>query len=270
LAIIVGESKKPLPNVITSFNEEGYKRYGKGFIESWKEYWSPRIRLTVYYEGEDFPFTDGISWKPIEEVEFLADYMEMLKFPIMHGIVGNKFDMWFDARQARKAFMEMHALKVYGGKVFWLDADNVTHSHVPESFLDDMLPDDKFSCYLGRDGWYHTESGFIGFNANHPIAEKFANQYLRYFMSGAFLANYMHGRACWNDCGGFDAIRHAVFENSDDFVNLAKDLPQGTMHPLVNTAIGAFLDHRKGGRKESRSTEKDLVIERKEAYWKGA
>src|SRR5687767_11309302 len=117
---------KKLPNVITSFNWAGYQQYGKNFIESWKEFWSPAIRLTVYYEGpefENFQFPDGMSWRPIEEVEFLQDYMDSLRFPIQHGIVGDRYDINFDARMARKTFMQVHSARKYGGKVFWIDAD---------------------------------------------------------------------------------------------------------------------------------------------------
>jgi hypothetical protein len=45
---------KKLPNVVTSFNWAGWERYGKVFVESWKEFWSPSIRLTIYYEGPEF------------------------------------------------------------------------------------------------------------------------------------------------------------------------------------------------------------------------
>jgi hypothetical protein len=256
------KAKKNLPNVITSFNEEGFKRYGKDFIESWKEYWSPRVRLTIFYEGEDFPFTEGMSWRPIEEVEFLRDYMESLKFPIMHGIVGDKYDIWFDARMARKSFMQVHALKKYGGKVFWIDADSVTHKHVPESFLDECLPDDKFSCFLGRDGWYHTESGFIGFNWNHPIAKDFCRHYLHTFLTGTIFANLLFGRPGWHDCVAFDTVRH-VLECNDECVNLAKDLPNGTMHPFENCAPGRYMHHYKGDRKDTKQLrEGDLIIAR--------
>ena len=246
------QPSKPLPNVVTSFNEEGFKKYGQRFIETWQEFWSPKVRLTIYYEGEDFPFTSGMSWVPIEEVEFLTDFMEMLKFPIQHGIVGDSYDVWFDARHCRKPFMQVHALKKYGGKVFWLDADSITHAHVPETFLDECLPDDKLACHLGRDGWYFTESGFLGINGAHPLAVKFINNYVKYFLSGTFLTNAIHGRLCWNDCGGFDAIRTVVFKNHPDiFINLAAGVPQGHMHPFQITAPGKYMNHYKGNRKDT-------------------
>jgi hypothetical protein len=249
-------AKKPLkklPNVITSFNKEGYLKYGKAFIESWLKYWPPSIRLTVFYEGaeEDFEMVHGVSWHPIETVEFLTDYLDNLRFPIQHGIVGQNFDMWLDARQARKTFMEMHALKKYGGKVFWIDADCETVKHVPQSFLDECLPEDAFCCYLGRDGWYHTESGFIGFNADHPLTKKFYKNYLHVFITGVIFSSAVFNRPGWNDCCGFDAVR-MLMGNGPEFVNLAKDVPHGHMHPFQITAPGEYLHHYKGARKETR------------------
>ncbi len=266
MIILPGDLKKlpnrQLPNVVTSFNEEGYKRYGEAFIETFLKYWSPGVRLTVFYEGDNFPFTHGLSWVPIEKVALLADYLGNLRFPIMHGIVGNHYNIQFDARQARKVFIEMHALKMYGGKVFWIDADTITHSHVPETFLDDVLPDGDFCCFLGRDGWFYTETGFIGYNANHPIASKFIKNYLNLYVTGVNFT--MPG---WHDCYGFDAIRRQVFGDTNEFINLAEGLPHGTMHPFVNSICGKYMDHRKGKRKDSRSTSADLVVKRTEEYW---
>lgn len=264
--IVGADGKKLVHNVITSFNEAGYKKYGKQFVETYLKRWPKNARLTVFYEGENFELLEGCSWHPIETVEYLVEYLNNLRFPIMHGIVGEKFDMWFDARQARKVFMEMHAMKKWGGKVFWVDADTFTHADVPDTFLDEVLPDDKFCCFLGRDGWYHTESGFIGFNGDHPVSKKFYNNYLNAFVSGAIFASNFYGRPGWNDCCGFDAVRH-LLGNGPEFVNLASGLPKGTMHVQANSVLGRFMDHRKGARKDSRSTEEDLVIARDEEYW---
>lgn len=255
-----GEEAK-FHNVVTSFNEAGYERYGKAFIETFLEHWPSNLRLTVYYEGEKFPFTEGLSWKPIETVEYLPEYMASLRFPIMHGIVGNQYDINWDARMCRKVLIQMHALKQFSGKVFWMDADTITHSRVPREFLDDVLPDDKLCCYLGRDGWYYTESGFIGFNGKHPLAAKFYNNYVHSVVTGMNLT-----QEGWHDCYVFDAVRK-IINQPTEFVNLAAGLPHGTMHPYVNSILGRYCDHRKGPRKEGRSTDKDLVIHRDEAYW---
>lgn len=255
----IAKAKRPskLPRVITSFNWAGYQRYGKRFVDTWREFWSPLVPLTIYYEGEEFDaheFEPGISWAPIEEVEFLQDYMDSLRFPIMHGIVGDKYDINFDARMARKAFMQVHAGRKYGGKVFWIDADSVTTKHVPEAFLDQCLPDDAFCCFLGRDGWYYTESGFLGFNTNHEKWPAFFRNYLQVFITGTIFT-----QQGWHDCFGFDAIRH-IMGNGEEFVNLAKEVPHGTMHPFQNCAPGEYMMHLKGPRKDTGTLKEGDVI----------
>jgi hypothetical protein len=156
--------------------------------------------------------------------------------------------------------MQVHAARTYGGKVFWADADAFTAKHVPENFLDRMLPDDKFCCYMGRDGWYFTESGFIGFNADHPIAKKFLRDYVHVFIVGSIFTQapqfddqgrYIGGG--WHDCIAFDVIRHLTSKAgyAGEFVNLAAKVPPGTMHPMANCEVGEYLVHLKGNRKET-------------------
>jgi hypothetical protein len=262
---LVGDVR--MNRVVTSFNEEGYKRYGAEFIETYLKFWPKSVGLTVYYEGDDFPFTGGLSWRPYEEVEFLSDYEKSLCFPIMHGIVGDRYDINYDARQGRSAFIASHAMKHYGGKIFWIDADTVTRAPVPDTLLDDLLSDEAFCCYLGRDGWYFTEVGFIGFNNNHPIAGKFRKNWVNLYRSGTIFAQapqyddkgqYIGGG--WHDSHGFDCVRK-VLGNGPEFVNLAAHLPFGTMHPAVNTILGKYMWHLKGDRKDTKQLrEGDLIV----------
>lgn len=218
----------------------------------------------MYYEGDefdDYQFPTGISWRPIEEVEFLSDFLNAVKpFPIMNGILGDRYDINFDARMARKSFMQVHHARKHGGKVFWMDADAIFYRHMPEVFFDQQLPDDKFACYLGRDGWYFTESGFIGFNAEHPIAKKFFRDYVHIFVTGTFLTQapqfneqgqYMGGG--WHDCIAFDVVRYLRKKegHEGEFLNLSAHVPRGTMHPHANSEIGKYCHHLKGARKET-------------------
>jgi hypothetical protein len=229
--------------VVTSFNEEGYNRYGREFVRTFLQFW-PKTKLVIFYEGDFDMDVQGASWRPIEEVEGWPSFEAKL-FPLMTGGYGGRYDINFDARMCRKLFIECHALKKYGGKVFWIDADTITHTQVPETFLDEVLPDDKFNCYLGRDGWYYTESGFIGFNADHPMAERFMDGYRGFAETG-----FIFTQPGWHDCYAFDAMRKLV-KNPDEFVNLAKDLPHGTMHVQVNSILGKYMTHMKGDRKDT-------------------
>jgi hypothetical protein len=237
--------------------------YAKEFLRTFKKFWQPSIRLVVYYEG----FEPQEGWRHIEEVEHLSAWMENLSaFPLMSGYVRDQYKIGLDARMCRKVFIQAHAVKQFGGKVFWLDADSITHAPVTEQFLDAVLPDDQLNCFLGRDrmppgGPQYTESGFIGFNADHPACHAFMNAYTNVCLSGAIFT-----RTGWHDCYAFDATRE-VMRQPDIFNDLAKDLPSDCAHPFVNSVLGSVMDHKKGPRKLGRTDRKDLVIERTEPYW---
>jgi hypothetical protein len=109
----------------------------------------------------------------------------------------------------------------------------------------------------------YPETGFIGFNANHPAYEEFVNIYRHVFTSGLIFT-----QRGWHDCYGFDLARKAV--GQEHFLDHAATLPKGVMHPVINTVFGDYLDHKKGPRKAEGSTKADLVIERDESYWQNA
>lgn len=250
--------------VITSFTEEGYQKYGKSFLETFKEYWPDNVNIVVYYEGDD----PRPGWHFIEEVDGLVDWMDAIsKFPMMRGLIGDgQYEIQVDAGMARKMFMQIYAATTYGGKVFWVDADVITHAKVPTDFLDSVLPDDKLCCFLGREGWTfpdYTESGFLGFNTEHPLTASFFGAYKTIFTSGLIFR--LNG---WHDCYGFDAARNSFKAQRDAFINLSAHLkPDSTNHPFVNCVLGKYMDHKKGNRKKDRTPVSDLVIQRNEPYW---
>jgi hypothetical protein len=244
--------------VVTSFSPEGFEKYGKDFLRSFREFWPNSVRLAIYTEGQSVL---GNECVPIDDLEEWKWFEESLKFPIMRGQTPQGYNIQYDARMARKTFIQADAVKRFGGKVFWIDADVVTFAPVPETFLDEMLPDDKLSCYLGRDGWFYTESGFLGFNADHPGCAGFMEVYTGIFLNGFI---FLHQQ--WHDCIAYDAVRLAGEPGL--FHNLAANLPRGTMHPFISSPLGAYLDHKKGPRKAAgRSPASDLVILRSESYW---
>ena len=249
--------------VITSFTEKGYDRYGKRFIETFRENWPESVRLVVYYEGTHL----REDWLPIGKVPNLDAWMRIIApFPMMAGNLFGQYDIRYDASTNRVIFMQNYALRNYKGKVFWLDGDVITHAKVPETFLDEMLPDDKLCCYLGRGDWYDSETGFIGFNYGHPNCEEFLRIEENTLFSGIIFA-----QPRWWDMVTFDWARVCYLAKEPKlesaFIDLAKDLPRGTMHPFINAAPGAYMDHLKGDRKGDRSPVSDLVITRTEPYW---
>lgn len=247
--------------VVTSFTQEGFDLYGRNFLKTFHEHWPSTVRLVVYFEGGFLPARSGREeFRPISEVAGHDAFMGALKFPLMRGRLKDKYSINWDAGMCRKSLIHAHS-RVFGGKVFWIDADVITHSPVPESFLDEVLPDGKLCCYLGRDYMY-TESGFMGFDTAHPHYSQFMQQLESALFSGVFLT--LKG---WHDCYLFDFVREHFPDR--DFLNLAEGIPKHRgVHPFVNSALGKYMDHKKGKRKLSgRSSKNDLIQPRIEPYW---
>lgn len=254
--------------VVTSMSKDIYEGYGQDFLRTFKEHWPRSVNLVVYFDQdmEGYDVREGQEGRldlarSTRSVAHHDEWMARIApFPLMNGDLGDgKYSIQFDARQCRKAFIEAHAVEQFGGKVFWIDADVITHSDVPSTFLDEALPDDKLGCFLGRTHMY-TESGFIGFNADHPACKMFMKGYRNVFLSGALFV--LQG---WHDCWAFDMAREGMPKKF--FKNLAEHLPPNTMHPFISSTCGAYMDHRKGPRKETRSDPSELVIARSEPYW---
>ena len=50
--------------------------------------------------------------------------------------------------------------------------------------------------------------------------------------------------------------------------NISEGLVVGEGHPLINSNLGKYMDHLKGGRKDlGKSKKTDLLVNRKETYW---
>lgn len=243
-----------------------FETYGADFFSTFAQNWPLSVHCVVYIDGLDravgIPALQRFDIRPTSEVRMLDEWLRRVKaFPLMQGQIdmNGGYDIQFDARQARKVFIEAHATETFGGKCVWLDADVITHAKIPNDFIDRCLPDDKLCAYLGRPWWRYSETGFIAWNADHKACREFMEAYRNFYLMGAIFL--MKG---WHDCYGFDCLRQQ--RPASWFVDLAEGLPE-CMHPFVNSPLGAFMDHRKGARKKTRSTKSDLVIERTEPYW---
>jgi hypothetical protein len=250
-------------HIVTSFTETYYQEHGgKEFLETFRKHWPKSVQLVIYYDGDQLrDDEENIKWHWYEEVaEWMVWERRLAAWPVLNGKVGDKYDVQCDARHWRKAFIEWHGIQSFRGKVYWLDVDVVTFADVPPSFLDEYLPDDKMCAYLGRKDFY-SETGFIGWNGDHPLIDAFFRAYLDFFKSGAVFA-----LPVWHDCMAFDKVRELV-ARPDLFVDHGADLPEN-MHPFINSIAGRYLDHEKGKRKNGGSWVEDLVVDRPEEYWK--
>lgn len=240
-----------LHTVVTSFSERGWEEYGQACVRSFKAHWPASVRLICYWENKRPPGVwEGWNLELTEPcASFIARHADN---QIVQGKSQSALSPWGPKARAhgysfrhdafkfgRKVFAIAHASRhVELGKLFWLDADVVTNNPVPETLLDDLLPDDVSLSYLARPRSY-SELGFVGYNLNRLETHSFITAYEAMFSEDGFLA-LPH----WTDCHVFD---HLV-EKLSPVCGLIAHSNDG--QPLDHSVLGQYMTHYKGPRKK--------------------
>lgn len=263
--------------VVTTFNQNGYEKYGQRMIQTFLAMWPAQVTLVVY--AEDCQVQESaVNLKVLNlheaSPELVAFKKQWGSVPKATGDVSDdpvrskrkdagKGFKWDAVRFAHKVYAIFHCAKTYSTDwLIWMDADMVCHAPMTVATLDQMCPLNRDLCYLGRLGKY-SECGLYAMNLNSKATRNF----LRTFQS-----MYDHAEQGiftlmeWHDSFVFDAVRAQWPLRTLDW---SANLVRGEGHPLINSAWGAYLDHLKGDRKQAgRSKNKDLKIKRSEAYWR--
>jgi hypothetical protein len=259
--------------VITTFNADGYAKYGRRMIQTFLQTWP--VSLVVYAEGCSVQETaPNLVVRDISVVNELTAFKQCWQgVPRANGDVSadpvrsqrkdaGKGFKWDAVRFAHKVYSIFHCAKhIDTDWLLWMDADTVCHSPISVDDLDGLCPADQDLCFLGRRGKY-TECGLYAMNLRSQRTRDFLTQFQRYYddaEQGIFTL------AEWHDSFVFDAVRkHLPLQELD----WSSHLITGEGHPLINSAWGAYLDHLKGDRKTlGKSKAKDLKIQRTESYW---
>jgi hypothetical protein len=142
-------------------------------------------------------------------------------------------------------------------KLFWIDADTITHAPVPLALLDRVLPDGAALSCLARQG-YHSECGFVGYNFGHTAATRFIKSFEALYHSEAVFQ-----LAEWHDSWVFDWLRNKLQTPTHNIPHKSKG------HPFVNSVLGDYMDHMKGNRKKLGRTQKGEKLSHNNVpYWK--
>ena len=273
--------------VVTTFHPDGYSKYGQRFLESFAKQVDPRIKLVVYAEGilPTNPDTRRIEILSAEKaLPKLNAFKEKYKNdPRANGIPPNdikarrprdwhKAFKWDGIRFANKTYAVFDAFEKGKDWIVWMDADSYIHS--PWSYEDfiALLPKSSYITYVGRGKGSQTwpECGFYGMNKNHPVCHEFMKDFEAMYEDAE---NGMFKLEEWHDSYVFGEILNKYKEfPSHDYsaeMYLKEAKTGGGGHPLINGPLGRFMDHMKGGRKDTgKSLNKDLMINRPEEYWK--
>jgi hypothetical protein len=264
--------------VVTTFHQEGLKRYGQRMINTFCENWPKEIKLHVYPENCNpaVPDHDQIILKDLESVRELSEFKQRWRdVPKANGDVAadpvrskrkdaGKGFKWDAVRFAHKVYAIFDCAKETDADVlFWMDADTVCHSPITLDAVQKFCPLTQDLGFLGREGKY-SECGLYSMNLRSNIMQNFLREFRRMYDDaerGIFTL------AEWHDSFVFDAVR-TKFRNQLRENNWSAGIVKGEGHPLINSEWGAYLDHLKGDRKSfGQSKLTDLKINRKEKYW---
>lgn len=273
--------------VVTTFHDEGLKKYAQRMINTFCDNWPAEVVLHLYPENCNPAIRDHnhVTLKRLEEVEELMAFKNTWHgVPKANGDVSadpvrslrkdaGKGFKWHAVRFAHKVYAIFDCAKNIDADILiWMDADTICHSPITIQDLYRMIPAESELCYLGRKGKY-SECGLYSMNLRSANVQAFLKEFQRFYdqaEQGIFQL------AEWHDSFVFDAVRvkFPQMKQLDWAAHLHDIRPklgssQGEGHPLINSEWGAWLDHLKGGRKKlGRSKLEDLKVKRTEAYWR--
>lgn len=228
---------------LTSFSTEGYKLYGKHFLESWFSY--SNLPITVYYENEKPDIENHyINYKDLLSLAEVANYLQNIsKFSVFHGQINNKryykYD-WF--KFCRKCFAQIDFAQANEGVMWWIDADVKLISEVQVSWFEKWFESNIFMSYLGRPD-QHSCASLVGWNLDHPVSSDFFAKYEDLIKTGnIFLLPE------WHDSFVLDYLRTTLAIPS---VDMAANLPRKELKGYANVfdKTVPFARHYKGQRK---------------------
>jgi hypothetical protein len=262
--------------VVTTFHEDGLKKYAQRMIDTFCQNWPQEITLHVYPEKCNPIIRDHsrVTLTDLDGVRELANFKAKWKnVPKANGDVrsdpvrskrrdSGKGFKWDAVRFAHKVYSIFDCVKNTNADILiWMDADTICHSPVTMSQIKQMIPGDKDLCFLGRKEKF-SECGLYAMNLRSPAIRQFLEKFQWMYdnaEAGIFTL------AEWHDSFVFDAVRKTVRLNELDW---SSHLIKGEGHPLINSEWGAWLDHLKGDRKDTgKSKRTDLLVTRKESYW---
>jgi FkbM family methyltransferase len=242
--------------VVTSFNKQGYEQCGEQCIETFIKHWPNDIKLRIYSEDMELDSTERIKFTNLYVAQ--PDLKQFKKRNAHRKVPGYRLDA---VRFAHKVFAIIDAAKhCKTDRLIWLDADTLTHAPIPRQFVEDLLPHEFATACLLRPKRF-SECGFVVYNLNH----KFITTFLDYWHK-LYATDKVYNLAEWHDSYIYDQLR---IKFNLPTKNLSNQELNDNNHPFINSDLGKYMDHFKGKRKGiGQSTDKDLLIDRPEQYWK--
>lgn len=269
---------------VSTCHAAGYASYGRTMIETFLAHWPSDVPLVFYHEGFDLaPMPGRVVPRDLIQAspELMAFKARHADDPRAHGRVlpwrrlrlgpvsvplpirttRNRY-RWDAVRFAHKSCAIFHAARRSDADVLiWLDADTRFFGDVTHEELEQLAPADSSVACLRRPG--HTECGFVAYNLRHPETRRLLAEF-----EAMYTRDLLFKEREYHDSYLFDVVRERAEVRGARTHDIAQGAGKHASHVLVNSRLGVFMDHMKGGRKsEGASRAGDLVVERDEPYW---
>lgn len=245
---------------VTTFNVEQYGAYGSRMLSTFRRHWRG-IPLVVYAEGFD-PLPEDESSIRYLDLNESSDWLAKFKQDAtLHPAPKGAKDYKFAAARFSHKIAALTAADrcTSADYLIWLDGDIVAHAPFGLTELEPFLPAVEWVSWLDRQST-HVECGFYIINRRH---ERHAEAMSK--LESQYRDQTLYALPEWHDSY---VLQHVVQSNSIPAKSIS-GRGRSTHHPLVNGPLGKYLDHLKGDRKKTgKSFRNDLVIPRREAYWR--
>lgn len=237
---------------ITTCSAAGWELYGQRMVEAWLKHWP--VPLTVWTER--FACMPGVDTRDLCSVQWLTE------FKARHRHLPTENYRMDAVRFAHKtAAVIESALSMPCEHLIWVDADTVTHSPVPQHFVQTLLPrGEHYIAWLDRVGNY-PECGFYILNCHHERHRELMECWRGWYVTGELFT-----LPEWHDSF---VLQQLVERAGVGIKSLSGHRARSTPHPFINGPLGAYMDHLKGQRKlQGKSRRRDLKVARPEPYWR--
>jgi hypothetical protein len=279
---------------VTTFNRDGYEQYGRRMIETFDRYWPKDLVLYCYAEG----FKPDVPSRRIVVVDLLSACPELVAFKQRHcdnerahGAQGHgsRLRVYVKARKAtRWPIPKLKVIRMERGigyrwnavrfshksfAVFdasvrckedilcWLDGDILVFDEIPRAFLEELVPPDHLLGFLKRPKF--SECGFIAYNLRHPSIRDFFAEF-----EALYTTDRLFREQEYHDSWLFDIVRKRFERRNCKTFDIAGGQGAYAGHVFINSPLGRYMDHMKGGRwARGSSSLEDLVAPRHEPYW---
>ncbi len=239
--------------LVTSFNEDGFEKYGRRMLESVARYWSEDIDIRVWYHDFDLleknglPEADHISYHNLNDVSELilfrnrmGDYeppnwrMDVVKF--CHKV-------YAITETCRSLVSDPEDQTPYS--LLWLDGDTVTTGPVTVDWLDTFIDTETDVTLLERPVADYAETSFMRF-ALWPDREAAFN--VLEDVRSAYDKLEVRGYREWHDGFVFQRIINLHQNHGLIVQNLSPNAT--TLDAFHTSPLSERMEHFKGAKKD--------------------